>query len=196
MATFQAIGSVAEAVARVLNQAWQSSPLNGTDAQFKVYQGKDFATAATQTQITTGVSVFVYQVSVNKVQRTLPPSTLQHRRPLPLDVWLLLTAWAGDASTEHTILGWAMRTIDDNPILSSGFLNAAVPDVFLPQETVELVPAELTNAEIFQLWQVLPNSLQLSVPYVARVVRVESELTVPQGSPVMTRELEFGALPT
>ena len=196
MATFQAIGSVAEAVACLLTQACQSSPLNDIGAQFKVYQGKDFATSAAQTQITTGVSVFVYQVSVNKVQRTLPPSTPQHRRPLPLDVWLLLTAWARDASTEHTILGWAMRTIDDNPILSSGFLNAAVPEVFLPQETVELVPAELTNAEIFQLWQVLPNSLQLSVPYVARVVRVESELTVPQGSPVMTRELEFGALPT
>jgi Pvc16 N-terminal domain len=194
MATVQAIGSVAEAVARLLGQAWQPSLLNGIDAQFEVYQGKDFETSPSQAQITTGVSVFVYQVSVNKVQRTLPPSTPQHRRPLPLDIWLLLTAWAQNVSTEHTLLGWAMRTIDDNPILSSGFLNAAIPGVFRPEETVELAPAELTNAEIFQLWQVLPNSLQLSVPYVARVVRVESELTVPQGSPVVTRELEFGAV--
>jgi hypothetical protein len=62
-----------------------------------------------------GVSVFVYQVGVNKVQRTLPPADPQHRRPLPLDV----------------------------------------------------VPAGLTNDEVFQLWQVLPNSLQLSAPYVA-----------------------------
>ena len=96
---------------------------------------------------------------------------------------------------EHAILGWAMRAIDDNPILSSGFLNAFIPGVFRPEETVELVPAELTNDEVFQLWQVLPSSLQLSAPYVARVVRVESELTVPQGSPVRTRELEFGTVP-
>lgn len=194
MATFQAIGSVAEAVARLLDQAWQPSLLGGIPAQFEVYQGKDFGTPSNQARVTTGVSVFVYQVGVNKVQRTLPPSTPQHRRPLPLDLWLLLTAWAQDVSTEHTLLGWAMRTIDDNPILSSGFLNAAIPGVFLPEETVELAPAELTNAEIFQLWQVLPNSLQLSVPYVARVVRVESELTVPQGAPVVTRELEFGTV--
>ena len=114
-----------------------------------MYQGKDFATSSSQAQITTGVSVFVYQVSVNKVQRTLPPSTPQHRRPLPLDVWLLLTAWAQNVSTEHTLLGWAMRTIDDNPILSSGFLNAAIPGVFLPEETVELAPAELTAPKPF-----------------------------------------------
>lgn len=190
MATFQAIGSVAEAVARLLGQTWQPSLLNGSALQFEVYQGKDFSKP-----MDLGVSVFVYQVGVNKVQRTLPPADPQHRRPLPLDIWLLLTAWAQDASMEHAILGWAMRAIDDNPILSSGFLNAFIPGVFRPEETVELVPAELTNDEVFQLWQVLPSSLQLSAPYVARVVRVESELTVPQGSPVRTRELEFGTVP-
>lgn len=190
MATFQAIGSVAEAVARLLGQTWQPSLLNGSALQFEVYQGKDFSKP-----MDLGVSVFVYQVGVNKVQRTLPPADPQHRRPLPLDIWLLLTAWAQDASMEHAILGWAMRAIDDNPILSSGFLNAFIPGVFRPEETVELVPAELTNDEVFQLWQVLPSSLQLSAPYVARVLRVESELTVPQGSPVRTRELEFGTVP-
>ena len=189
MATFQAIGSVAEAVARLLGQTWQPSLLNGIELQFEVYQGKDFSAP-----MDAGVSVFVYQVGVNKVQRTLPPADPQHRRPLPLDVYLLLTAWAQDASAEHAILGWAMRAIDDNPILSSGFLNAFIPGVFRPEETVELVPAELSNNEVFQLWQVLPNSLQLSAPYVARVVRVESDLTVTQGPPVRTRELEFGTL--
>jgi Pvc16 N-terminal domain len=190
MATFQAIGSVAEAVARLLGQAWQPSLLGGIDAQFEVYQGKNFSAP-----MDAGVSVFVYQVGVNKVQRTLPPADPGHRRPLPLDVWLLLTAWAQDPSAEHAILGWAMRVIDDSPILSSGFLNAFIPGVFRPEETVELAPAELTNEEVFQLWQVLPNSLQLSAPYVARVVRLESELTVPLGSPVRTRELEFGTVP-
>lgn len=189
MATYQAIGSVAEAVARLLEQTWQPALLNGIELQFGVYQGKDFSAP-----MDAGVSVFVYQVGVNKVQRTLPPADPTHRRPLPLDIHLLLTAWAQDASAEHDILGWAMRVIDDNPILSSGFLNAAIPDVFRPEETVELVPAELTNDEVFQLWQVLPNSLQLSAPYVARVIRVESSLTIPQGGPVLVRELAYGTL--
>jgi hypothetical protein len=48
---------------------------------------------------------------------------------------------------------------------------------------------EMSNNDVFLLWQVLPGSLQLSVPYIARVVRVESDLTVPQGGPVRSREL-------
>jgi hypothetical protein len=187
VATYQAIGSVAEAVARLLEQTWQPSLLNDISLQFSVYQGKDFSSP-----MDAGVSVFVYQVGVNKTQRTLPPAQPFHRRPLPVDVHLLLTAWAQDASAEHDILGWALRVVDDNPLLSSGFLNAAVPGVFRADETVELVPAELTNEEVFHLWQVLPNSLQLSAPYVARVVRIESTLVDRPGPPVAVRQFEYG----
>lgn len=186
MASFQAIGSVAEAVARLLRQSWQPVLLGGIEPQFKVYQGKDF-----KNPMDAGISVFVYQVCVDRVQRTLPPADASHRRPLPVDIAFLLTAWAHDASAEHDLLGWALRAIADNPILSSGFLNAAIADVFRPEETVELIPAELTNDEVFQLWQVLPSSLQLSVPYVARVVRIESAIAEPQAGPVLTRQLQM-----
>jgi hypothetical protein len=187
VANYQSIGSVAEAVARLLQQSWQPALLGGIEPQFEVYQGKDFSTPMAQ-----GVSVFVYQVNVDQVQRTLPPAAPDHRRPLPVRMSFLLTAWGQDASTEHDLLGWAMRAIADNPVLSSGFLNAAVPGVFPPSETVELVPMEMSNNDVFQLWQVLPGSLQLSVPYIARVVRIESDLVVPQGAPVQVRELAVG----
>lgn len=188
MASYQAIGSVAEAVARLLQQSWQPALLGGVEPQFAVYHGKDF-----ESPMDTGISVFIYQVGVDRVQRTLPPAEPDRRRPLPVAIAFLLTAWAQDASTEHILLGWAMRAIDDNPILSSGFLNAAVAGVFRAEETVELVAAELTNDEIFQLWQALPTSLQLSVPYVARVLRLESTITLPVGGPVLLRELQFEA---
>jgi hypothetical protein len=184
VANYQSIGSMAEAVARLLQQSWTPTLLGGIEPRFEVYQGKDFSTPMAQ-----GVSVFVYQVNVDQVQRTLPPAEAGHRRPLPVRISFLLTAWAQDASTEHDLLGWAMRTIADNPVLSSGFLNAAVPAVFRPTETVELVPTELSNNDVFLLWQVLPGSLQLSVPYLARVVRIESDLVTPQGAPVQVREL-------
>jgi hypothetical protein len=187
VANYQSIGSVAEAVARLLQQSWQPALLGGIEPQFEVYQGKDFSTPMAQ-----GVSVFVYQVNVDQVQRTLPSAVPDHRRPLPVRVSFLLTAWGQDASTEHDLLGWAMRAIADNPVLSSGFLNAAVPGVFPPSETVELVPMEMSNNDVFLLWQVLPGSLQLSVPYIARVVRIESDLVVPQGAPVRVRELAVG----
>jgi uncharacterized protein DUF4255 len=187
LANHRAIGSVAEAVARLLEQSWRPELLGGIEPQFTVYQGKDFSSP-----MDTGISVFVYQVTVDKVQRTLPPAEPAHRRPLPVVVSLLLTAWAQDVSAEHDLLGWAMRAIADNSILSSGFLNAA-SGVFRPEETVELVPNEMTNDEVFHLWQVLPNSLQLSACYLARVVRIESEVTDPLGVPVLTRELRMAA---
>jgi hypothetical protein len=187
VATYRAVASVAEAVARLLEQSWSPAVLLGIEPRFVVYQGKDFAAP-----METGISVFVFQVIVDKVQRTLPPADSQHRRPLPLVLSLLLTAWARDASAEHDLLGWAMRAIADNPILSSGFLNSAVSEVFRPEETVELVPGELTNDEIFQLWQALPgDTLRLSACYIARVVRVESELTEPAGGIVRVRELQL-----
>jgi len=186
VATYQAIGSVAQAVARLLAQSWQTNLLGGLQPQFEVYQGKDFSTP-----MDVGISVFIYQVTVDKVQRTLPAAESHHRRPLPLVISLMLTAWGQDVSAEHDLLGWAMRAVADNPILSSGFLNAAVSGVFRPEETVELIPSEFTNDEVFQLWQVLPNSLQLSACFLARVVRMESEITDPVGVPVLTRELQL-----
>jgi hypothetical protein len=187
VANHQAIGATAEAVVRLLAQSWHPSLLTGIHPQFAVYHGKDFSTP-----MATGVSVFVYQVCVDQVQRTLPPAQPLHRRPLPLRMSLLLTAWAKDASTEHALLGWAMRAVADSPVLSTGFLNAATGGVFGHDETVELSPIELSNDEIFQLWQVLPSSLQLSVPYLARVLRVESELLEPTGAPVLERDFDMG----
>lgn len=186
MATYRAIGSVAEAVARLLEQSVTPGLLGGIALQFKVFQGKDFSAG-----MDAGVSVFVYQVTVDKVQRNLPPAEPGHRRPLPVVISLLLTAWGQDVSAEHDLLGWAMRAIEDSPVLSSAFLNSAVSGVFDAGETVELVPGELTNDEIFQLWQVLPNSLQLSACYLARVIRIESEITEPAGGPVLVRELQM-----
>lgn len=189
MANHQAIGATAEAVVRLLEQSWHPSLLVGIEPQFAVYHGKDFSTP-----MATGISVFVYQVSVDTVQRTLPPAVPHHKRPLPVRASMLLTAWAKDASTEHALLGWAMRAIADSPVLSSGFLNAATADVFSHEETVELSPIELSNEDVFHLWQVLPSSLQLSVPYLARVMRIESELVEPAGAPVLERELNLGVL--
>jgi hypothetical protein len=191
MASYQAIGSVAEAVARLLAQSWDPLLLGGITPEFAVYQGKDFSNP-----MDAGISVFVYQVGVSRVQRTLPPAVPTHRRPLPLDISFLLTAWAQDVSTEHDLLGWAMRAIADSPILDSGFLNAAIADAFRPEETVELMPGDLTNDEIFQLWQVLPTSLQLSVPYVARVVRIESTIATDAGQIVLSRELQVAGAGT
>ncbi len=193
MANYRAIGAACEAVVRLLQLAWRPELFNNTSLQFKVYRTGDFSSP-----MNAGVSLFLYRVMINGVRRTYPAKPTpegEPRRPqLPLDLYFILTPWAKEASLEQAILGWMMRTIEDNPTIPSGFLNSVTAGVFDDEETLELVPGQLTNEEMFRIWDVLPSDFQISVPFIARVVRIDSELEQRHGEMVLTRELDFGAL--
>ncbi|GAC1393813.1 MAG: hypothetical protein NVS4B11_29420 [Ktedonobacteraceae bacterium] len=193
MATYRAVGATCEAVVRLLQQSWRRDMFNNTDLRFEVYRTGDFATP-----MDAGVSLFLFRVAVNSVQRTPPakpgPRGRQRRPQLPLDLHFLLTPWAKDASLEQVILGWMMRALEDTPILPAGLLNTLLPDVFDADETVEIVVGQMPNEEMFRIWDVLPNDYQISIPYMARIVRIDSELDMSEAGPVVTRELDLGVL--
>ncbi|MCR6650148.1 MAG: DUF4255 domain-containing protein [Cellvibrionaceae bacterium] len=68
-----------------------------------------------------------------------------------------------------------MRLIEDTPVLPAAVLNSTTPDVFYPDETVDITLAELRTEDLFRIWDVLGvNAYQLSIPYVARVVHIDS----------------------
>jgi hypothetical protein len=194
MATYRAVEATCEAVVRLLQQSWRSELFDHTDLQFAVYHTKDF-----DNPMEAGISLFLYQVTVNSIQRTPPARSGiggRLRRPqLPLDLHFLLMPWAKSASLEQFILGWMMRIIEDTPILPAGILNTpTTPDVFEAEETVEIVIGQLSIEEMFRIWDMLPGKYQISVPYTARVVRIDSELERREGGPVLSRELDFGSL--
>jgi len=193
VARYAAISSACDAVVRLLQQSWRPELFDDAALTFAVYRTQDFATP-----METGVSLFLYRVMVNAAQRTPPAPPAPDGRPrrtlLPLDLHFVLIPWAKDASLEQEILGWLMRTLEDTPILPAGLLNSRAPDVFRPDETVEIVAGQIGNEELFRIWDVLPTDFKLSVPYLARVVRIESELETTQAGPVLERELVFGRL--
>lgn len=193
MATYRAVEATCEAVMRLLQQSWRRDLFENRDLLFQVYQTQDFATP-----MSTGLSLFLYRVTVNTIQRTpLPrpgPRGRQRRPQLPLDLHFLLTPWADHASLAQAILGWTMRTIEDTAVLPAGLLNAVTDAVFNDDETVEIVFGQLSNEEMFRIWDVLPRDYQISVPYTARIVRIDSDLDLNEGGPVITKELDFGAL--
>lgn len=188
MAGYRAISSACEAVVRLLRQSWRPALFDGADLQFQVYGTPSFLAP-----MDVGVSLFLYRADVSGTQRTLPHEP-RRRRPLPLELSFVLTPWAEDSSLQLEILAWAMRTIEDTPILSAGFLNAAAPGVFHPEETLEIVPGHLSNEEAFRFWDVLPGDFRVSAPYVMRVVRVESEIEEDEAEPVLVRQLDYGVL--
>lgn len=163
-----------------------------THLQFEVYGTEDFKSHMVQ-----GVSLFLYRVHVNSTQRSplvKDPMGNMRRQLLPLDLHFFVTVWAPKASLQHAILGWTMRLLEDTPVLTSSLLNGVRTDTFRSDETVELVAGQLTNEELMRIWDDLGTEYQLSFPYIARVVRLESMQQLSEGEPISQRRFEYGVL--
>jgi hypothetical protein len=196
MADYRAVATVTEAVLQLLRSNYRPEDF-GQELEFKVFTAKDFTKP-----LNAGVSLFLYRIFPNGVQRTPPSRPAPDGRIfptlLPLDLHLLLTVWGKEASLQHTIAGWMMRVLEDHPIFPAALLNAVTPGVFRPHETVELSLTELTNEDLLRIWDTLvQNVYQLSVPYVARVVRIESPRPLGEGGgEVQERVLRAAELAT
>lgn len=162
------------------------------NARFELYQTANFRSPMEE-----GISLFLYRVEVNSSLRNLPVKTgldgITRRPPLPLDLYYLLTVWAKDVVRQQRILGWAMRTLEDAPVLSAGRLNhfGNEQDVFQPNETVELIFQTLSLQDISNLWGAFKVEIPMSVGYVARIIGIDSTVSTEQTAPVQTREMDF-----
>jgi hypothetical protein len=193
VATDRAIDAVCQAVIDLLRDSYDPAAFN-QDLEFRVS-----GSANSAQQMMAGVSLFLYRVFIDGTVRIpggrMTPEGKRHQTQLPLDLHFVLTPWGKDASTQNAIAGWMMRTLEDTPILPSGLLNRRVPGVFRPDESVEVVVGEIATEDLFHLWELIgPNSYRLSVPYVARSVRIESELLVDEYEPVQERVGHFQTL--
>src|SRR5262245_42740329 len=193
MADFRAIYTTCAAVVRLLEESYHPDLIEPQlNLRFEVYSTDDF-----KNHMVAGVSLFLYRVYVNTSQRTPLGKTnngIARRPQLPLDLHFFLTVWAQQASLQHTILGWAMRTLEDHSVLPASLLNGIRQGVFHDDETVEIVAGQLTNEELMRIWDDLGTEYRLSVPYVARVVRIESLIDVSAEAPVRRREFGYGVV--
>lgn len=181
--------AVGEAVTNLLRAAYDPADFS-VPLEFRTITARQFSSEPPAA----GISLFLYRVTPNGVHRT-PAGRFDadgQRRftQLPLDLHFLLTIWGAEATLQHAITGWAMRVLEDTPLLGAGTLNAAVAGSFRADESIEFALAELANEDLLRIWEVLGLHLyQLSIPYVARCVRLESieRLADTRGPPVQTR---------
>ena len=187
MATTSAISATTESVIRLLRSSYNPADFNNATLNFQVYVANDFLNPMDE-----GVSLLLYRIYHDGTNRN-PPGRLQPngqrgKTKLPLELHFMLTAWAKQASLQHEIAGWMMRTLEDNPVLYPSLLNSYKPGVFHPEETIEIALAQLSVEDMFNIWDVIIHHVyQLSVPYVARVVELESSLTEAEGIGVQQR---------
>lgn len=190
MAKAQAIAVTGQTILGLL--ADNIPPTEFTNARFELYQMTNF-----QTPMEEGISLFLYRLDINAGLRNVPSKTgldgISRLPPLPLDLHYLLTVWAKDVIKQQRILGWAMRTLEDAPIISAARLNhfGTETDVFNPDEKIELIYNSLSLQDISNLWGAFKVSLPMSVAYIARVVGIESTLSSEDSMPVQTRQIDI-----
>src|SRR5688572_13239359 len=99
MATHRGVESACQAVVELLRDNYDPSAFN-RDLEFRV-----LATGGFDTGLNAGVSVFLYRIMINDAHRTPPgrrgdDGELRHTQ-LPLDIHMILTAWAPEASLQQ-----------------------------------------------------------------------------------------------
>ncbi len=174
MADFRAIMAATEAIVNLLRVNYDPVDFNN-ELEFRVFTARDFSANALQN----GASLFPYRIYANGAHRTpagrLGMDGLPLRSALPVELHFLITVWGKEASLQNALAGWIMRTLEDSPSLPAGILNSVVPDVFRPDESVDISLAELRTEDMFRIWDVIGlNIYQLSIPYVARIIQLES----------------------
>jgi hypothetical protein len=191
LATYHAIAAVGQALLGLLASACPKPEF--ASAQFELYRAADFLKPMND-----GISLYLYRVTVNTSLRNLPPRTgpdgRRYRPSLPLDLHYLMTAWGRTAAMQQRLLGWAIRTLEDTPILPQGVLNHYAPEVetFRPNETVELIMEVLSLQDMVNIWEIAKANQQPSVAYSARMVQIESNIELSEWPLVQARGFDLG----
>ena len=196
MANYKAIAAVGQAIVNLLTDA---SRLEFPQAKFKLFQASDFTTQG-EPPTPEGATIYLYRLGVNAARRSLPPrwdaDGKRYRPSLPLDLYFLVTIWAGSAEKQYRLLGWVMRVLEDTPILPATLLNELEQNGGIFDGNIELFYDPLTLADMSVIWENLKQVKVLpSITYVARMVLIDSFTELPVGEPAQTRETVFQEMP-
>lgn len=141
----------------------------------------------------TAVTLYLYRLDVDQHTRNTPQPQRPRAVPLPLSLCLyyLFIVWADDPLAENTIAVWVMSQIHQHPVLDKSKLSGT--GNWRPEEQIYVVPVEMTNEDLMRLWDAMAPSYHLSLPYLARVVRIDPD-EVKEGLPVVATRYAYGDL--
>lgn len=187
MAGFAGIAGVGKSIERLLARAFLAQePVPGTPSTVALVRTEDLTdTAIKQLIPDIGLSILLYRVDFNKTMRAAwsAASAADGKGHLALDLHYLLTPWATNAEHQHMILGRAMQVLEFTPILSGPLLySPALPPqpeydgepLAAATDSVQLVLEEISTEALMRTFDSLPSDYRLSVPYLARVVRIDT----------------------
>ena len=182
MAGFAGIAAVGKSIEMLLNASFEEHQPVSKKTKAALVRTSDFEQSAIVTSIgSPALSIFLYRVDFNKTMRTAWSATSGQdgRAHLGLDLHYLITPWGSDAEEEHRILGSAMQCLETAPSLSGPLLNSS--GEFDAGESVQLALEEISTEAVMRMFDSLPTDYRLSVPYIARVLRLDGRIAAPEG---------------
>ena len=190
MANVFAIHSVGNSIVTYLRNSYSQLPaeLEMPDCAFELISSGELAGEPGDA---TRITLYLYRITVNEHSRQVHAASAATARPTPLglDLHFLLSAWAGNARDEHTIVAWAIRQLHMFPILDESSLSPEAG--WRANEVIQIIPAELSTEDVMRIWDALDPPYRLSVSYIARLVRLDPD-TQRHARPVVTTRLDYG----
>jgi hypothetical protein len=180
MANANAIAAVGRSLERLLTLRFAEPPLPvpGRTTKAFLVRTEDFDPKNQNTVIIRpALTIFLYRVDFNKTMRAAWSAVgyQDGRSHLPVDLHFLITAWAENAEHEHAILGRAMQCLDSLPVISGPLLQQS--GEWADDEAIQMVLEEIPTEAVMRTFDSLPLDYRLSVPYIARIVRIDGRET-------------------
>jgi hypothetical protein len=164
----------------------EQQPVTGSKTKAVLVRTVDLDSNRVATSLgSPALSIFLYRVDFNRVMRAAWSATSHQdgRSHLGLDLHYLITPWAENAEDEHRILGRAMQCLESSPILTGPLLHSS--GEWDGSESIQLVLEEISTEAVMRIFDSLPTDYRLSVPYIARVMRLDGRTAAPE-VPVVT----------
>ena len=138
------------------------------------------------------VTLWLYRIAVNEHSRRSVGlgRSEEGAGPLGLDLHFLMSAWGMTAEDEQVALTWAMRHLHEYAVLDASMLSPEAG--WAGDEVIQLVPSELSTADLMRIWDALTPSYRLSVSFVARLVRIDPSEDQRSYRPVVAARFRYG----
>lgn len=171
MSNYTVLAALSEALRSVLWQSYDADPV------IRAIVGSEDAIVFTNPTETARdsanrLSLWLYHLTENEFLKNQPPQRAnghtQRETPLALNLFYLLTPFAGSGQSDHLLLGLTMQTLFDNAIL---LLDRPVEGELLE---LRVVLCRLSLEELTRIWEALREPYRLSICYEISVTQVDS----------------------
>jgi hypothetical protein len=141
------------------------------------------------------LGVYLHRVSIDPTipggyVRQMPGTRTPPVPEVPLMLHFLLVSIANTPLAEISLMGWGMAKLASRPVIGSDRLADPSYD-WEDGDAVQIATEEMKPEELYRIWDVLPTKYGLTVPYIARAVRVRGDTAETVYAPVRDRTFGF-----